>query len=396
MNQPNRPNKPDEWIEQYVCGTPNFGKRTSVTITRNGLGVDQIMLKFILPEFPKGLMCESFCVYDLIKNISLEIGGCTIFKFDAKQLYMLDQVERNFNNIQKCSTMMNNTILYPIDLKYFFKESKSKDDKNDNLMNDLPLDFKGIRLIDLDHHDVRFYVEITPIDNIINKAYFSGNDVQDYEDVMKKLQLVDCLILTHYVGIHYKNQITSKEIQPKDNNNIQNYSVSSWLPNYNIFKWLNYHSSPTPTPTPKVLNTAKLQKLKQSTCTWICDSWEINDKDHPISNLKYKIVTLTSNKNSSKIIFHSKMLNKIKFFNLQLDGFDYMERVNVEEYKKIYEYNNNITLDSDIFVFNAEITPTIKNAVLCMWFTEPCDNLRIDFMYDENGDSTIKGGMFAK
>jgi hypothetical protein len=393
MNQTSRPNKPDEWIEQYASGNPGFGKRIPITISRNGLGVDQIMFRFTLPELPERLKYKKFCAYDLIKNICLEIGGTTIFQLNSKQLYMFDQVERNFYDIQKCSATTNNKILYPIDLKYFFKESKSDDI---NLSSNLiPMDFKGIRLIDLDHHEVRLYITINSTDNIIdNSGHFPS--INNYKDILSKLELVDFDLLVHYVGIYNENLINyitikNMEIKSQDNNT-QNYSIFNWLPN--PLSLFYTPQTDIQQQTVSIANTVKSPKLKQNIRTWICDSWEINDKDRPISNLKYKMYT--PNKKSSKIIFHSEMLNKIKFFNLQLDGYDYMSKINVKEYKTVYEYNNNITLDDSIFVFNAEIMPTVKNVVFCMWFSEPCDNLSIDFMFDENGDSTIEGGMFIK
>src|ERR1044071_7067202 len=85
-----------EWIDQSFNGWPTFGKKICCNLTRNGSSIDKIMLKFFLPELPQNVFYKKFCIYDLIRQIDLDIGGSTILRFTSKELEMYDKTQRNF------------------------------------------------------------------------------------------------------------------------------------------------------------------------------------------------------------------------------------------------------------------------------------------------------------
>src|SRR5579863_9464509 len=60
----------DEWTEIFYDSDLSG---TKCIDEFKGLYVDQIMLKFVLPELPNGLVYKKFCIYDLIHNITIRI-----------------------------------------------------------------------------------------------------------------------------------------------------------------------------------------------------------------------------------------------------------------------------------------------------------------------------------
>lgn len=382
-HDPNKPNNPDKLVELYCGGNPNFGRQSSMTIFQNGLGVDQITFKVVLPDLPMGLNYKKFCIYDLIDNISLEIGGIAIFNFTSKQLCLFDHMVRNINDIIKCATISDNKILYPFDLKHFFGKSES-DDKN--LISKLDMGFNGFRLVDCDHQEMKFIIRLKKIFNIIDDL----NINDDCAEKLEKLSLVDMVGIVHYVESNderYHPYCTTKivklpEIVIKEEPVI---NQATWFLNplslfYTSKTQLEFQSDVNVNQSIEipVIEAVKYPKISQLTQKWIVDDLIIGTF---VDNFKYKIAE-TKGK-ISKIIFHSKMLDKVKFFKMQLNGYDYMERVDIKEYKKMYEYNNNVILDDQTFIFNVEITPNITYACFSIWFNEPCSNFEMDYIYNE-------------
>ena len=203
QNKPFRKaNRPDDFIEQYSNGIANFGTQCTVSISPNGLGVDKVFFKFVLPQLPPEFNYKKFCVYDLIGSLELMIGEISIFKFNSKQLQMFDKVEHNINDIIKCASVNNNIILYPFDLKSFFGKSKSDDI---NLVSKLDMGFEGFRLDNCDctKHEMKFIIRFGKILNIIENL----NVIDNQLDILKKIKLVDFVTKVHYVGMQDKHEI---------------------------------------------------------------------------------------------------------------------------------------------------------------------------------------------
>ena len=394
-HDPNKPIKPDELLEQMFGGNSNFGRQSSMTITHNGLGVDQITFKIVLPELPMGLNYKKFCIYDLIDNISLEIGDVAIFNFTSKQLCLFDRNVRNINDIIKCATISDNKILYPFDLKHFFGKSES-DDKN--LISKLDMEFNGFRLVDCDHQEMKFIIRLNKIFNIIDDLDI--ND--DCAEKLKKLSLVDMVGIVHYVEVRderYHSYCTTKIVKLPE-------IVIKEEPVTNQDTWfLNplslFYASKTQLELTSdvninqpieisVIEAVKYPKITQLTRKWIVDDLII---DTYVNNFKYKIAKQQGK--ISKIIFHSKMFDKVKFFRMQLNGYDYMDRVDIKEYKKMYEYNNNVILDDQTFIFNVEITSNIECTYFTIWFNEPCSNFKMNYIYNEEITRVYKDGILV-
>jgi len=380
-------NKPDNWVEQYFAGCVNFGRKSTGSICHNGLGFDQIIFKIDLPK--ELTICDykdSFIVYDLINSIEIDIGGQNIISLCSKQLEMLDKVNRNFENIRNCASIIDGAILYPLDLKYFFGKSRSTDP---NLTGVLPLDFGGIRLVDLDMHEVRVYLKLNTVDKIIDST-----TCQLTTEELDKLCIYDASMLVHYVKIHDQNlgcyaTTINDVLENTVPENTQDDNYYSWLT-----RSLSYFtkSDPKQIMCHKILNTVKNPKLYQNLCTWFYDFFELTNKDIPISQFKYKLCPPKGN--TTKIIIHSKELNKVKHFQLQLDGYNYMNKMELNHYKKLYEYNNNITLGDNIFVLDVHIPQNMDTVILCVWLDEPSNNFKMDIMHNDNIESMYNDGIF--
>ena len=72
-----------ESIEQTFNGTPDFGKKVTVTVSRNGDLVTQVYLQSVIPDVDSGTSGFSWIEelgHFLIKNVEVEIGGQRIDK----------------------------------------------------------------------------------------------------------------------------------------------------------------------------------------------------------------------------------------------------------------------------------------------------------------------------
>ena len=174
--------------EIHFPGTLDFGRRIVATIPKNGDGIDQLFLKFVLPQLPYGLLYKDCCVYDLIDELTLEIGGKKIIELNSRSLRLFDTLKRNINDIKICSKIIDNTVIYPFDLKYFFGKSKT-----DNAAQ-LGDNFEGVRLVDLNYHETRLYLKIGNIIDLINIQYVKPNTNQ----LLGGLSLVGVTIIGHY------------------------------------------------------------------------------------------------------------------------------------------------------------------------------------------------------
>lgn len=116
----------NRYIEQYFSSVPNFSKKASCHISRNGDGVGRIILKIELPNLPDGVKYKYDCVYDLLKMIELYIGGSHFFKYDSSELKKLRLISSYNNHRLNPRSSNNNIIYYSINLNEIFGESKNR------------------------------------------------------------------------------------------------------------------------------------------------------------------------------------------------------------------------------------------------------------------------------
>ena len=309
----------DEWIKNYFEIYANFGRKTYVEIPRFGLGIDKVMFKFILPELPNKLVYKKFCVYDLIRCITVEIGFYSL-ELNSENLKIFDKVYRRIDIIQN-----QNIISYMFDLTYFFKESENLSDTN--FHHALPMNFKGIRLVDCQNQSVRLYITLNEIYHMIDA---SDDVIHANRNILAKLVLGDVSIYCHYVRLY------------QENNNLINRGNASI-----IQKVMRMNSG----------------KGKISTQTDYCGLSMVN-------------------KQISKIIFYSKMLDKIRYICLYYNGRELTNVFNLGEYKKIYESKNCMELGDDIFIIDVNISSDVEWFICDVWLCDKCDDFKISYMYD--------------
>lgn len=191
-----------EWFEYVFTGFPTFGKKSYIPIQKIGLGIDKIIFKIVLPKLPNDLKYKKFCVYDLINNITIEIGGSPILTLGSRHLEIFDRIERNFKIIRNHHTVIDNHVVsYLLDLSYFFKESSTNSEYPEHL---IPMNFKGIRLIDMTYHDVYVYVTFNDIYHLID----ANDDIININrDILCKLDFEDATINCHYVKPYQEEQM---------------------------------------------------------------------------------------------------------------------------------------------------------------------------------------------
>lgn len=317
------------WIENYCEECAKFDNIMCVGILKHGLGIDRIMFKFILPELPNGLTYKKFCVYDLIQCIAIEIGLQYVLPLDSDYLEIVGKVYRKFDVVPT-----QNMISYMFDLTYFFGESSS----DNNFHHLLPMDFKGIRLIDCTDQVIRLHLMLNKIYQMIDA---SDDVINQNRNILSKLELCDATVHCHYVEL---------------------------CPNiYNL---------------PKQNKTSIVQKFR----TW--HKREVNfstQRDH------YRFVV--DNRQISKLIFRSEFLDRIEYIYLKDDKRNLMSILNLGEYKRTYESKNNIALGSNIYVIDINIQSV--DYFLCeLWMYAECDNFKISCIYDANTLGVYKNDRF--
>lgn len=321
------------WIENYFEGHAYFDEAMRIEILKHGLGIDRIMFKFILPELPNGLTYKKFCVYDLIQCIGIEIGLQYVLQLDSEYLELVDKVYRKVDVVHNQN---QNMISYMFDLTYFFSESSS----DNNFHHLLPMDFKGIRLIDCKDQTIRLHLMLNKIYQMIDA---SDDVINQNRNILSKLELFDTTVHCHYIEL---------------------------CPNiYNL---------------PKQNKTSIVQKFR----TW--HKREVNfstQRDHR----RFAV----DNRQISKLIFCSENLDRIGYIYLKGDKRNLMSILNLGEYKRTYESKNNIALGSNIFVIDININIPSVDCFLCeVWMYAECDNFKISCIYDANILGVYKNDRF--
>lgn len=361
-----------EYIEQVFCGNLDFGRQVNCLINKNGHGINQLILKIVLPNLPNNIKYKKNPVYDLIKSVQLEIGGKLLFKYTGQQLEKLDIITKNYekklkiyNSLKKNSIRKGDIlnpldldvlpncdqhmIFYPIDLTEYFGHSILE---NDDGMNNQPFDltFKGIRLCDLRFHEVRFWIQLNDIFNIIENQIHETTD--QYQE-LKGLHLVDPIMLVNF----------TKSDMKMDINNF-----------------------------PQIKQKIKI--------------WNVDDKhnyyfDKPIDKLKLRMCWCPSFGNANfcnakkikKIIFQCDQAHKLKKYSCQIDGHDVLDGfVDPNQMNAIYEFNNNVTLDHDTYAFELDSTPKQMMSLLLI-FSEPICGLKLTAFFEGETECIYNSGL---
>ena len=321
----------DGWIKIYFEEYINFGRKTCVDISRFGLGIDKVMFKFILPELPNKLVYKKFCVYDLIQCITVEIGSYSL-QLNSENLKIFDKAYRQIDIIRN-----QEIIWYMFDLTYFFGESMNLSDGN--FRHALPMNFKGIRLVDCRSQSVRLCITLNKIYHMIDA---SDDVIRPNQNILAKLLLDDVIVYGHYVGLYQKNHNLINQ---------GNMSIIQNMMRINMWKG-TIHPSP----------------------------------DH----CRFSI----TNRRTSKIIFCSKMLDKIEYIRLHDDGRELMNIFNLGEYKKIYESKNCVELADDIFVIDVNSLIDVICLMCDLRLYDICDYFEFSCVHDTNEIRIYKNDIF--
>ena len=155
------------------------------------------------------------CIYDLIRKITLKIGGADFLSFSSNCLRMYDITQRKFEAIKNCCEIYENQIFYPIDLDDFFEiVNKSKN--------------KGIQTGELFYHDIRLHIEFGEINDIID-VDTEITDEQKY--TLSKLDVIEAKMYYRIVcekSCVFFNEIVPQKISSWDFYSFKNFSDCSF------------------------------------------------------------------------------------------------------------------------------------------------------------------------
>lgn len=186
-----------ECIEHSLNGNPDFGRRNSVTITRNGDLITKIYLMVILdrviPSVDKGskMAWVRRLGHAIIQSVEVEIGGSKIDKQYGVWLDIWYELARAPGDIERGYRIMIGDV--PELTAY------NSDEKPEYILY-IPLQFwfnrhygLALPLIALQYHEVRLHFEFAPVESLIvaNKA-FKTNDI-------KCVRMKDAQILVDYI-----------------------------------------------------------------------------------------------------------------------------------------------------------------------------------------------------
>lgn len=237
-----------EYIEQHFSGEVKFGAKCRCYIARNGSGISNLYIKFVLPDLPYGIHYKKILVYDLIKKIKLVIGGETIFKYNSTQLEILDRRNDKYDRIMKMCEQKNGIVFYPVDLSEIFLESnlfsvsvyndknemkeykysRSNSYANNSIFasyecNFNDSDYHGLRLGNHQYHDVNFFIRIGDIMDLVE---YSDDNYFYIKEKISKLDLIDASIFCNYQYGLTEN----KTVYNRINYNI-NQKMNLWIGN---------------------------------------------------------------------------------------------------------------------------------------------------------------------
>jgi len=303
-----------QYIPQYFSGTTNFGRKSCCEISKCGSGIDQIILKVVLPV--TNLVYKPFFYYDLLSKIELVIGGKVVFKYNNVQLKLLSEI---ISYSTPDNTNYDCTIYCTLHLDKIFNKSKIL--KHGTNTEYLDLSCKGIRLCNLSE-TVKLYVKFSPITNLI----LSQNEKLSDSDT----ELIDAYILARYI------LTTSSNNEYCSTNECKNIIYQDYIS---------------------------------------CYGQELNPIIN-CNTVKY-LINLKNNCEISELLIDTKSeKNSIKSYSLQINGFDCFQKFDAKEMNLIYQSNHKKILPLGQYAIDMEIN--VKNTdilQLNVWFenTEPIE-----------------------
>ena len=168
-----------ESIEQTFNGSPDFGKKVTVTVSRNGDLITKVYLQTDIPEIDAGASGFAWVEelgHFLIKSVEVEIGGQRIDKHYGRWLSIWNSLTIPSGKVDGYNNMIGNTT-------DMYLHSTSPENKSGKTLY-IPLQFWFCRnaglalpLIALQYHEVKFNIEFAALADLIDAVYsdYSGS-----------------------------------------------------------------------------------------------------------------------------------------------------------------------------------------------------------------------------
>ncbi len=314
------------YIEQYFIVKPVFGKKSCCVINRNGYGFDKLIFKIILPNLPNNMKYGN-CLYNLWNYIELDIGGFTVFKYNSFQLKELNFMKCRFKKQSNTTT-----IYYSIDLGKNFGRSTG-------IFSDFDLHFKGIRLCDLDHNEVKFNIALNNIQSIMDNEL--DHQSQQYK-ALEELEIIDASILINYV------------------------LCKSSLPSYNRSSEIKQKF--------KICTVDNHSIIKKSLVNIIYIKLNPFPWNHCLNWYKIKKILLIADKKNAIKNFQIKDSNENDLFGI----------IDANEMKIIYELDNNCTLNDNTYAIDVDLDQSREKCDLLLEldFISPISSIKIDCFFE--------------
>ena len=199
-----------EPIQQFFKNTPNFNRKVTCTISKNGDLISDMYLYVTLPSIMKSTKGLEFSWtkkigYSLIKNIELEIGGQLIDKQYGDWLNIWDELyKKGSNNIPGLKKMIG-------DIKELTEFSNGKNQYSVYI----PLKFwfcgdNGLALpvIALQYNDIKIHVEFNKFENCFIKSPSNYIDIDENIVLFEKGEIIQQEIN----GMKYEGRFVSFDV----------------------------------------------------------------------------------------------------------------------------------------------------------------------------------------
>ena len=161
-----------ESIEQTFNGSPDFGKKVTVTVSRNGDLITKVYLQTDMPEIDAGTSGFSWIAevgHFLIKSVEVEIGGQRIDKHYGRWLSIWNDLTVDAGKADGYNNMIGNIDAMTL--------PTTSPDNKDGLRLYVPLQFWFCRnaglalpLIALQYHEVKFNIEFAALADLADSG----------------------------------------------------------------------------------------------------------------------------------------------------------------------------------------------------------------------------------
>ena len=173
-----------ESIEQYFNVTPDFGKKASVTVSRNGDLITNTYLRIDLPSIKtddiNGFSWTEEIGHFLIKSVEIEIGGEIIDKHYGVWLSIWNSLTLNRSGHQEGYNIMIGNVMELVG--YNGIPAVRENIYTPEMTLYIPLKFwfnrnpgLALPLIALQYHEVKYHIEFESFKNLISREFSGGN-----------------------------------------------------------------------------------------------------------------------------------------------------------------------------------------------------------------------------